>query len=127
MRERRRLAAAYRDALAAVPGLVLPADPPYGTTNYQSFVVRLEDDVPVDRDALMQQLLDRGISSAPGHHGRAPGARLRRPPGAAAARHRAAHPALADPAAVPRHDGRAGRAGGRARSTRLARRRRRGR
>jgi dTDP-4-amino-4,6-dideoxygalactose transaminase len=64
--ERRRLAAAYRDALAAVPGLVLPDDPPYGTTNHQSFFVRLQDDAPVGRDELMQRLLEQGISTRRG-------------------------------------------------------------
>ena len=64
--ERRRLAEVYRTALADVPGLVLPGDPPHGTTNYQSFVVRLEDDLRVDRDAVMQQLLDQGIATRRG-------------------------------------------------------------
>jgi len=64
--ERRRLAEGYRTALADVPGLVLPGDPPHGTTNYQSFVVRLEDDLRVDRDAVMQQLLDQGIATRRG-------------------------------------------------------------
>ena len=64
--ERRRLAEAYRRALAGVPGLVLPADPPHGTTNYQSFVVRLEDDLAVERDAVMQHLLDRRIATRRG-------------------------------------------------------------
>jgi dTDP-4-amino-4,6-dideoxygalactose transaminase len=64
--ERRRLADAYRAALAGVPGLVLPSDPPHGTTNYQSFVIRLEEVLGVDRDAVMQQLLDQGIATRRG-------------------------------------------------------------
>jgi dTDP-4-amino-4,6-dideoxygalactose transaminase len=64
--ERRRLADRYRDALAGRPGLSLPGDPPYGTTNYQSYLVRLDDELPVDRDAVMQELLDQGISSRRG-------------------------------------------------------------
>lgn len=64
--ERRRLAEDYRAALAGVPGLVLPCDPPHGTTNYQSFVVRLEDDLGVERDAVMQRLLDQGIATRRG-------------------------------------------------------------
>jgi dTDP-4-amino-4,6-dideoxygalactose transaminase len=64
--ERRSLARRYRDALADVPGLWLPADPPHGTTNYQSYVVRLDDDLPVDRDAVMQELLDQGIATRRG-------------------------------------------------------------
>jgi dTDP-4-amino-4,6-dideoxygalactose transaminase len=64
--ERRRLADRYRDVLAAVPALFLPDDPPYGTTNYQSYIVRLDDKLPVDRDAVMQALLDRGIATRRG-------------------------------------------------------------
>jgi dTDP-4-amino-4,6-dideoxygalactose transaminase len=64
--ERRSLAQHYGDALAGVPGLWLPVDPPHGTTNYQSYVVRLDDDLPVDRDAVMQELLDQGIATRRG-------------------------------------------------------------
>jgi dTDP-4-amino-4,6-dideoxygalactose transaminase len=64
--ERRRLADDYRELLGEVPGLILPGDPPYGTTNYQSYVVRLDDGLPVDRDAVMQELLDQGISTRRG-------------------------------------------------------------
>jgi dTDP-4-amino-4,6-dideoxygalactose transaminase len=64
--ERRRLAGRYREALDGVPGLRLPADPPYGTTNFQSYVVRLEDGVAAGRDAVMQELLDHGISTRRG-------------------------------------------------------------
>jgi perosamine synthetase len=64
--ERRALAQHYRQALESVPGLFLPADPPYGTTNYQSYVVRLADDLPLERDAVMQALLDQGIASRRG-------------------------------------------------------------
>jgi perosamine synthetase len=64
--ERRRLAEAYRALIVDVPGLVLPDDPPHGTTNYQSFVVRLEDDLGVERNEVMQHLLDRGIATRRG-------------------------------------------------------------
>jgi dTDP-4-amino-4,6-dideoxygalactose transaminase len=64
--ERRSLASCYRDALEHVPGLFLPADPPYGTTNYQSYVVRLDDDLSTARDTVMQELLDQGIASRRG-------------------------------------------------------------
>jgi perosamine synthetase len=64
--ERRSLSKHYRDALEDVPGVWLPVDPPHGTTNYQSYVVRLDDDLPVDRDAVMQELLDQGISTRRG-------------------------------------------------------------
>jgi dTDP-4-amino-4,6-dideoxygalactose transaminase len=64
--ERRALAARYNDALADVPGVHPPGDPPYGTTNHQSYVVRLADDLPVERDAVMQELLDQGIATRRG-------------------------------------------------------------
>jgi dTDP-4-amino-4,6-dideoxygalactose transaminase len=64
--ERRRLADRYRELLGEVPGLFLPSDPPYGTTNYQSYVVRLDDELPVERDAVMQVLLDDGIATRRG-------------------------------------------------------------
>jgi dTDP-4-amino-4,6-dideoxygalactose transaminase len=64
--ERRSLADRYRDALGDLPGIFLPADPPYGTTNYQSYIVRLDDELPLERDALMQRLLDQGIATRRG-------------------------------------------------------------
>jgi dTDP-4-amino-4,6-dideoxygalactose transaminase len=64
--ERRRLADGYRALLEDVPGLFLPHDPPYGTTNFQSYVVRLDDDLPVERDAVMEELLAQGISTRRG-------------------------------------------------------------
>ena len=67
MIERRRLLAeAYREALGGVPGIVLPTDPPYGTTNYQSYTVRLTQEYPITRDELMQRLLDKGVSTRRG-------------------------------------------------------------
>jgi perosamine synthetase len=64
--ERRSLAEGYRELLEDVPGLFLPHDPPYGTTNYQSYVVRLDDDLPVEREAVMRELLAQGISTRRG-------------------------------------------------------------
>jgi perosamine synthetase len=59
--ERRRLAARYRELLLHIPGLELPSDPPYGSTNHQSFWVVLPDDLPIDRNHLMMQMEDRDI------------------------------------------------------------------
>ena len=63
---RRELAAVYHDSLADVPGLVLPVDPPNGTTNYQSYTVRLTEAFPISRDAMMQRFLDDGVSTRRG-------------------------------------------------------------
>src|SRR5712691_2604455 len=59
---RRTLAAGYRELLGKLP-VALPADPPYGTTNYQSYCVHLPDDAAFTRDELMAKLLEDGISS----------------------------------------------------------------
>ncbi len=67
MIERRRfLADIYHDHLAGVQGLMLPSDPFYGTTNYQSYSVLLGPLAAVGRDELMQQLLSVGISTRRG-------------------------------------------------------------
>jgi dTDP-4-amino-4,6-dideoxygalactose transaminase len=63
---RRELAARYRRALSAVPGLETITDPAYGRTNYQSFWVLLPDDYPLSRDELLQTLADAGISARRG-------------------------------------------------------------
>ena len=62
VRRRRELADEYRTRLHDVPGFRLPQDPPYGTTNYQSFVVVVEDDHPSTRDELMGRMINEGIS-----------------------------------------------------------------
>jgi perosamine synthetase len=63
---RRALAQRYRQALVGLAGLQLPGDPPYGTTNYQSFWVTLPDDAPIGRDDLLAFLAGRGISGRRG-------------------------------------------------------------
>ncbi|ONH28982.1 DegT/DnrJ/EryC1/StrS family aminotransferase [Pseudofrankia asymbiotica] len=63
---RRFLAARYQAALAGVPGLRVCADPPYGTTNYQSFWVELADEFPLTRNELLEWLLRDGISARRG-------------------------------------------------------------
>jgi dTDP-4-amino-4,6-dideoxygalactose transaminase len=63
---RRQLAECYAAALGEVPGLSLPADPPYGRTTFQSYSVLLGPEFPLSRDALMTSLLERGVSTRPG-------------------------------------------------------------
>ena len=72
MAERRARAARYQDLLLDVPGLQVVADPPGGTTNYQSFWVVLPDDFGVSRDDLLGRLDEEGISARRGHHGGPP-------------------------------------------------------
>ena len=63
---RRELAARYQTALADLPGIVMASDPPFGTTNYQSFWVLPADDVPISRDTLLNRLAEAGISARRG-------------------------------------------------------------
>jgi dTDP-4-amino-4,6-dideoxygalactose transaminase len=63
---RRALARRYHQRLAQVPGLAMVGDPPWGTTNYQSFWILLPDDFPVTRNQLLERLLAAGISARRG-------------------------------------------------------------
>ncbi|AWN46811.1 aminotransferase DegT [Methylobacterium terrae] len=61
--ERRRLAGLYAAALAGLP-VVVPAEPDWARSNWQSYGVRLPPGA--DQVAVMQGLLDRGVSSRRG-------------------------------------------------------------
>jgi dTDP-4-amino-4,6-dideoxygalactose transaminase len=61
---RRRLADRYRSLLVDIPGLSLPEEPTWARSNWQSFCVRLPEHC--DQRRIMQNLLDRGISSRRG-------------------------------------------------------------
>jgi dTDP-4-amino-4,6-dideoxygalactose transaminase len=63
---RRDLAQRYQQLLAGIPGLQTIADPPFGTTNYQSFWVLLPDGFPISRDELMRRLAAAGVSARRG-------------------------------------------------------------
>ena len=64
--ERRRdRAADYAKAFAAVPGVTVPSDPPYGTTNYQSYALRIRAGAAADRDEVIEALLAQDIASKP--------------------------------------------------------------
>jgi perosamine synthetase len=63
---RRALAARYTSRLARFRWLITPQVPDGSVHNFQSYMVRLADDAPLTRDALMQALLDRGISTRRG-------------------------------------------------------------
>jgi dTDP-4-amino-4,6-dideoxygalactose transaminase len=66
VQERRRQAARLRELLSGTEGLILPVDPPHGTSNYQSFVVRLAEDLPVERNTVLERLAADGISARRG-------------------------------------------------------------
>lgn len=59
---RRALAAHYQQMLADVPGIRTVADPPYGSTNYQSFWIELDEQFPIGRDHLLALLHAQGVS-----------------------------------------------------------------
>jgi perosamine synthetase len=63
---RRDLAQRYQELLADIPGLITIRDPDYGTTNYQSFWVLLPPGFPINRDELLTDLADAGVSARRG-------------------------------------------------------------
>jgi dTDP-4-amino-4,6-dideoxygalactose transaminase len=62
--QRRNLAARYHAALARIPGLQPPLEPPWARSNWQSYCVLLPE--AVDQRAVMQAMLDAGISTRRG-------------------------------------------------------------
>jgi dTDP-4-amino-4,6-dideoxygalactose transaminase len=61
---RRTLASAYDAALAGLDGIAAPVEPDWARSNWQSYCVRLDDDL--DQRAVMQHMLDRGVASRRG-------------------------------------------------------------
>lgn len=62
--ERRRAAGRYRELLGDMPDLILPPEPGWARTNWQSFCVRLPDGV--DQRQAMQSMLNEGIATRRG-------------------------------------------------------------
>jgi len=62
--QRRALAAGYRHRLEGVSGLCLPKEPAWARSNWQSYCVKLP--ARSDQPAVMQALLDRGVSTRRG-------------------------------------------------------------
>ena len=60
------LAARYCEQLSRINWLLPPTVPEGSRHNFQSYMVRLTSDAPVDRDELMQELLNRGVSTRRG-------------------------------------------------------------
>jgi dTDP-4-amino-4,6-dideoxygalactose transaminase len=63
---RRELAEHYNRALACIPGLATGPLPDWAWFNCQSYAVQVTEPFPLSRDALMQLLLERKISSRRG-------------------------------------------------------------
>jgi dTDP-4-amino-4,6-dideoxygalactose transaminase len=64
MEERRALAANYAKLLRTIPGLIVPVEPEWARSNWQSYSVRLP--AGTDQRKVMQYLLDQKISSRRG-------------------------------------------------------------
>ncbi|MEJ0084594.1 MAG: DegT/DnrJ/EryC1/StrS family aminotransferase [Pseudomonadota bacterium] len=61
---RRAIAAQYRQLMKDIPGITLPQEPEWARSNWQSFCVRLSANL--DQRAVMQQMLDAGVSTRRG-------------------------------------------------------------
>jgi perosamine synthetase len=61
---RRQMADRYRELLADISGLILPAEPEWARTNWQSFCVRLPEQA--NQREVMQKMLDDGIATRRG-------------------------------------------------------------
>jgi perosamine synthetase len=62
--QRREMAARYRELLADIQGLILPTEPEWARTNWQSYCVRLPENA--DQRQVMQKMLDDGIATRRG-------------------------------------------------------------
>jgi perosamine synthetase len=63
---RRRLASRYSQRLSQFEWLVPPLESTDCRHNFQSYMVRLKSNAPITRDRLMQELLNRGVSTRRG-------------------------------------------------------------
>ncbi len=66
--ERTRLADSYKQKLGEITWLRCPEAPESGRHSWQAYVTRIEEDAPISRNQLMQNLLELGISTRPGTH-----------------------------------------------------------
>jgi dTDP-4-amino-4,6-dideoxygalactose transaminase len=64
--ERRKIARQYHEALQHIPYLRLPVEPEECFSNYQSYSIYLKPECPIERNALMQKMLDAGIATRRG-------------------------------------------------------------
>jgi perosamine synthetase len=63
---RRQLALRYSEAFGDLPGVVTAADPPHGTSNFQSYWLLLPPDSPTGRNELLEALSHERISARRG-------------------------------------------------------------
>jgi perosamine synthetase len=66
LERRRELARRYTQALAGIPYIEAPYDPPYAQRTWQSYCVRIAPGAPIGRTELMRSLLQDGIATRRG-------------------------------------------------------------
>lgn len=66
VQRRREIAEVYSKHVADIPGLRSVEDPSWGTSNFQSYWVEVEDSFPLDREALLAVLAKADISARRG-------------------------------------------------------------
>ena len=64
--KRRKIAKKYHSALKNISCIRIPKEKKGYFSNYQSYSIYLKDDCPVNRNELMQKMLDAGISTRRG-------------------------------------------------------------
>jgi len=64
IQRRRELASTYSEALFGLPGLIVPSEPNWARSNWQSYCITLPNDC--NQKQVMQSLLDRGIATRRG-------------------------------------------------------------
>jgi perosamine synthetase len=64
--ERRKIAFKYFEGFKDLPGILLPFENADKTTNFQSFSIYLTDECTLDRNEIMQELLNKGVASRRG-------------------------------------------------------------
>lgn len=64
--ERRKIAAIYNEAFKNIASIQLPLEEEGYLSNYQSYCIYIKGFCPVDRNTLMQKLLDNGIATRRG-------------------------------------------------------------
>ena len=64
--KRRKIASKYHKAFKKIPGIQLPLEKKGYFSNYQSYSIYLKDDCSLNRNDIMQKMLDAGVSTRRG-------------------------------------------------------------
>ncbi len=66
IKKRRKIANRYHKAFSGIPSIQLPLEKKGYFSNYQSYSIFLKDECPLNRNDIMQKMLDAGISTRRG-------------------------------------------------------------